>query len=109
MSIGRRPNASAIARTLSARGLSRSIDPRARGPTAILRMYMSGRFNSEPVSPTAPFERIECEVDLRPTRANRLADMERRILVRGADHDPAFDRKVVEHAAHRVGGILVCS
>ncbi len=53
MSFGRRPNASAIACTFSPGGLSRSIDPRARGPTAIFRMYMSGRFSSESGSPTA--------------------------------------------------------
>src|SRR5919204_5510946 len=53
MSFGRRPKASAIPWMLSPSGLSRSMWPRARGPTAILRMYMSGRLSSEPRSPTA--------------------------------------------------------
>src|SRR5919197_1744117 len=53
MSFGRLPNASAIACTFSPIGFSRSIEPRARGPTAIFRMYMSGRFRREPRSPTA--------------------------------------------------------
>ena len=52
-SFGRRPNASAIARMLSPIGFRRSIEPRARGPTAILRTYMSGRLINEPGSPTA--------------------------------------------------------
>src|SRR6266498_1102285 len=53
MSLTLRPNAWAIARTFSPIGFSRSIFPRARGPTAILRMYMSGRVGKESRSPTA--------------------------------------------------------
>ena len=51
MSPGVRPKASAIARMFSPTGRSRSIFPRARGPTAILRMYMSGTVSSDPCSP----------------------------------------------------------
>ena len=53
MSFAFRPNASAIAATLSATGRVRSILPFARGPTAIRRMYMSGRRSSDPGGPTA--------------------------------------------------------
>src|SRR5436190_464486 len=53
MSLTRRSNASAIASMFSAIGALMSIFPRARGPTAILRMYMSGSVTSEPASPTA--------------------------------------------------------
>src|SRR6266540_856072 len=53
MSLTLRPNAWAIARTFSPIGFSRSIFPRARGPTASLRMYMSGRVGKESRSPTA--------------------------------------------------------
>src|SRR5581483_10537058 len=52
-SFTRRPNASAIASMFSPTGRCRSIAPRARGPTAILRMYMSGSSISCPGSPTA--------------------------------------------------------
>src|SRR6266487_952749 len=48
-----RPKASAIPRMFSATGRRRSIAARARGPTASLRMYMSGKVCSEPGSPTA--------------------------------------------------------
>jgi hypothetical protein len=34
-------------------GLPRSILPRATGPTAILRMYICGRWGKLPASPTA--------------------------------------------------------
>ena len=51
-----RPKASAIARMLSPTGFFRSIEPRAFGPTAILRMYMSGRRWNEPGSPTATID-----------------------------------------------------
>ena len=40
MSFGLRPKESAIACTFSPIGLSRSIDPRARGPTAIFRIHV---------------------------------------------------------------------
>src|SRR5438876_1050910 len=80
MSFGRRPNASAIACTLSPTGLSRLIEPRARGPTAILRTYCSqtqgaGRLArsgaeavSSVVSATRPLNRLyllgACEDEL---------------------------------------------
>ena len=41
---------------LSATGFFRSIEPRAFGPTAILRMYMSGSRWNEPGSPTATID-----------------------------------------------------
>jgi hypothetical protein len=53
MSFVLRPNASAIARTLSPTGRRRSIFPRATGPTAVLRMYIWGRLGKLPASPTA--------------------------------------------------------
>ena len=49
-------NIAAIARMLSPTGFVRSIEPRALGPTAILRMYMSGRRGNEPGSPTATID-----------------------------------------------------
>ena len=48
-----RPNAAAIASMFSATGRLRSILPRATGPTAIFRMYMSGRVGNEPLGPAA--------------------------------------------------------
>src|SRR5471032_2918160 len=51
-----RPNASAIDRTLSPTGRSSEIVPRARGPTAILRMYMSGSDGSDPRGEAAIIE-----------------------------------------------------
>src|SRR6266508_1334985 len=56
MSFGRRPNTSAIASMFSAIGRPRSIRSRAAGPTAILRMYMSGSGMSESGSPTATID-----------------------------------------------------
>ena len=55
-SLTMRPKASAIARMLSPTGLPRSIAPRAFGPTAIFRMYMSGSVWNEPGSPTATID-----------------------------------------------------
>ena len=51
-----RPYASAIARTFSATDADSEMRPRARGPTAILRMYMSGSVGIEPRGPTAIIE-----------------------------------------------------
>ncbi len=56
MSFALRPNASATAATFSATGFVRSIRSRARGPTAIRRMYMSGSFRSESGGPTASID-----------------------------------------------------
>ena len=55
-SLTRRPNASAIASMFSAIGRPREIEPRARGPTAILRMYISGSSRIRPGSPTASID-----------------------------------------------------
>src|SRR5579884_1922835 len=56
MSLTMRPNASAIARMLSPTGLVSSIFPRAGGPTAIFRMYMSGREGIDPRGAAAIME-----------------------------------------------------
>ena len=56
MSPGRRPKASAIASIVCATGARSSIRPRARGPTAILRMYMSGSVCSDPRGATASID-----------------------------------------------------
>ena len=56
MSFAFRPKASAIAATFSATGFVRSMRSRARGPTAIRRMYMSGSRSSEPGGPTASID-----------------------------------------------------
>src|SRR4029078_13631902 len=55
-SLTMRPKASAIARTLSPTGSDSWMRPRARGPTAILRMYMSG---SEGIVPRGAAATIE--------------------------------------------------
>ncbi len=105
MSPALRPNASAIARTLSPTGRSRSIRPRARGPTAIVRMYMSGSraqraglpdddHRDRPVPAArddpAALERVEGEVDL-PRRRRRPRPAHRRagVAVARADDDVA--------------------
>ena len=56
MSLTIRSYASAIARMLSPTGRVRSIWPRARGPTAIFRMYMSGSDGIEPRGAAAIIE-----------------------------------------------------
>ena len=55
-SLTMRSNASAIARMFSATGLESEIFPRARGPTAIFRMYMSGSDGIEPRGAAAIIE-----------------------------------------------------
>ena len=79
-----RPKASAIALMLSPTGFFRSIEPRAFGPTAILRMYMSGNEGTSRVADrhhrhravaaarddAAALERVEREVDLVPAGAD---------------------------------------
>ncbi len=87
-SLTRRPNASAIASTFSTTGRWRSIEPRARGPTAILRMYMFGKAEelagladgdhrhravAAARDDTAALERVEREVDLLPARSDDRA------------------------------------
>ena len=97
-----RPYASAIARMLSATGAESEMRPRARGPTAILRMYMSGSDGIEPRGADGdhrdrvvaaardhapPLERIEREVDLVAARADLRPDRELLGALRRADHD----------------------
>ena len=56
------------------------------------------------------FERIDRDIDLRPgVEPDLLADEQHRRLVALAlaDHDGAFDRQLVEFAAHRIDGGLV--
>ena len=86
--------------------------PRARGPTAILRMYMSGsvqqragladgdhrhRAVAAARDDAAALERVEREVD-RPRRRRRRSSptAQRRPPPRRADHDAAADRQLVE-------------
>ena len=86
MSATLRPKASAIAWTLCAIGWRRSMRPRATGPTAILRMYMSGRVWNEPGladgdhahraaaaagHDAGSLERVERQVDRRGRRRRR--------------------------------------
>ena len=116
MSPGRRPNASAMASMLCATGARRSILPRARGPTAILRMYMSGSVWSEPRGDdrehrhgaarapgddAAALDRVDAPG--RPPRRPRPTCTAGRQLVRvlGADDDVPVDRLQVERVAHR--------
>ena len=54
---------------------------------------------------TPALERVERKVDGLPAGPDVLADPQRGFLVRGADHDPARDGEVVQHAAHRVGRV----
>ena len=90
-SFTRRPNASAIAWMFSPTGRIRSIAPRALGPTAIFRMYMSGsvmklagiadgdhrhRAVAAARDDAAALERVEREVDLRAARADDRARRE---------------------------------
>ena len=93
-SLTMRPNASAIARMLSPTGVSETYRPRARGPTAILRMYMSGSDGIEPRGAAAIIEiafvppaprrrdpragRARGRTPLRPRRSSRLRRAARR-------------------------------
>ena len=116
MSLTIRSNASAIARTLSPTGLPRSIAPRAFGPTAILRMYMSGKrlerarladrdhrhgARAAARDHAAAFERIEREVDLDASRAELLPGRELVALAARPDDDLAVDREQLEGETHR--------
>ena len=60
----------------------------------------------------ATLEWVERQIDGIAAGADLAADVQGRFLVRGADHDPSGDRKVVEHRPHRrgripLGGLLV--
>ena len=107
----------------SATGRRRSIVPRATGPTAILRMYMSGSVCREPGSPTAITSR-RCRRARRSRcpRAGRPRDRpSRRRFQSGcrpaasrspdADDDASVDRQELEPRAHagrrRLRGNLV--
>ena len=119
----RRPNAAAIASMFSATGRLRSILPRASGPTAIFRMYMSGSIWNEPpvarcdhrhraASSTGDdaraFERIQREIDRLAPRTD-LPSNSKRLGVSGrSDHDLALDGKLLERLLHPGAGRGLC-
>ena len=119
MSFGLRPKASATAATFSAIGARRSMRPRATGPTAIFRMYMSGNAGSVSGS-TRGDHRHRAGAHRAPRPLRLRADRPRRCIaspprpsrsIGGSgssfsgctDHDRCVGGQSVERTKHRLG------